>query len=245
VWPDEPYAPARGSFLRPVPLPAVDPDASPTCTVAINKQWIPFIIGALQQLVLQATWKTDDPAALLLVQQRAMTLINLFNCGSGELPFICVADFAVSANPFATWSIDSGCGEWDASFGYLGALCGPFSGHYFFAAQIIVVLDNPITLTGVEMTYTLAQGEYTTSGDFLQVYILDGTHHTVLASIRQDHLVDGDDLHLTFAGSVAGVDTLEFVVQSSERTSPTGDDGACVIGLVSISGSGLDPCGGE
>lgn len=76
MFPDSPYAVPRGSFERPVPLVFVDPCAEPTVTVRINRQWIPYVLGALQQLVLQATWKTDDPAALWLVQQRAMSLLS-------------------------------------------------------------------------------------------------------------------------------------------------------------------------
>jgi len=237
----------RGSFIPfhlPVPVPGVDPLSSQDVGICWADAWTPAILGALKALTRPETWTGSD-ADVAAAMQGAQDLLGGLTdgCGaSGGFPFLCVADFSTVANPFATWTIDSGCGEWDASFGYLGALCGPFSGHYFFASQIILTMDSPITLTGLDLSYTLAQGLYTTGGDFRQVYIADLTHSTVLASIRQDHLVDGDALHLNWAGSIAGVDSIEFVVQSSERETSGGDNGACSIGNVSISGNGTSPC---
>lgn len=78
MFPDSPFAVPRSSFERPVPLVLVDPDQSPTVCLSINRDWIPYILGSLKQLVLQTTWRTDDPDALNLVQARAMTLIAMF-----------------------------------------------------------------------------------------------------------------------------------------------------------------------
>lgn len=61
-----------------MPLVLVDPDESPTVCLQVNREWIPYILGALKQLVLQTTWDTSDPDALNLVQARAMTLIAMF-----------------------------------------------------------------------------------------------------------------------------------------------------------------------
>jgi len=77
MWPDEPYALGRGSFLRPVPPPLGEVDASPTKTVAVACEWLPYIRGSLMQLLLQASWDTNDPAQLLLAQERAFQLIDL------------------------------------------------------------------------------------------------------------------------------------------------------------------------
>jgi hypothetical protein len=78
MWPDSPYAVSVGSFRRPVPLVTVDPDIEPDVTVCFRREWLPYIVGSLQQLLLQSTWKTDDPAALNLAQARAQLLIALF-----------------------------------------------------------------------------------------------------------------------------------------------------------------------
>jgi hypothetical protein len=76
MFPDSPFATPRGSFERPVPLVLVDPCDDPSITVKIHRAWVPYVLGALQQLVLQATWDTTDPDALWLVQQRAMKLLS-------------------------------------------------------------------------------------------------------------------------------------------------------------------------
>lgn len=82
------------SFPRPLPLPVADPDASPARLISVNCGWLPYIRGALMQLTQQYTWPQDDPAAVLLAQQRAMTLIALFDeCAGENLPFACFWDF--------------------------------------------------------------------------------------------------------------------------------------------------------
>jgi len=79
MFPDEEFAPAVPSFPVPVPLPTTDPDADPSFSICINEQWIPYVLGAMQQLVLQATWDTQDTDELNLVQSRAMKLIAMFS----------------------------------------------------------------------------------------------------------------------------------------------------------------------
>lgn len=78
VFNDSIFATPRPSFERPVPLVLVDPWDAPLIYLKLNVQWMPYVLGALRQLVLQSTWDTTDPAALDLVQARAMSLINLF-----------------------------------------------------------------------------------------------------------------------------------------------------------------------
>lgn len=78
MWPNSPFAIPTSSFNSPVPLVNVDPDTGPFITVCFNKEWQPYIVGALKQLMLQTTWATTDPNQLNLVQQRANNLINLF-----------------------------------------------------------------------------------------------------------------------------------------------------------------------
>jgi hypothetical protein len=98
VYPDSAYASGRGSFLRPVPQPVSGPSDSPTQSVAINCDWLPYIRGALQQLLLQATWQPGLPG-LDITQGRAFNLIDLFQeCSSPEPPFICTYAFALSSD---------------------------------------------------------------------------------------------------------------------------------------------------
>lgn len=95
MFPDSPYAHPVSSFERPVPLVTVDPDADPVVTFSVNRDWIPYILGSLKQLVLQSTWKYTTQEELDLVQARAMDLLKIvglaFNgsgceCGCTEYP---------------------------------------------------------------------------------------------------------------------------------------------------------------
>jgi len=98
VFPDNPYSPPRGSFTTPVPPPLVDANAEPGISLFINCDWLPYVRGALQQLLLQSTWKVDTPAQLLLAQQRAATLISLLgDCESP--PYACFQSFLQLSEP--------------------------------------------------------------------------------------------------------------------------------------------------
>lgn len=86
MWGDNPFARPISSFQKPVPLVTVDPDDEPDYQVCFRKEWLPYIIGSLQQLLLQTTWKTDDKDALNLVQARAQLLISMFlNACEGDM----------------------------------------------------------------------------------------------------------------------------------------------------------------
>lgn len=84
MWPDSPFARPVSSFQTPVPLVTVDPDEEPDYQVCFRKEWLPYVIGSLQQLLLQTTWKTNDKDALNLVQARAQLLISMFLNACGD-----------------------------------------------------------------------------------------------------------------------------------------------------------------
>jgi hypothetical protein len=79
MWPDSDFPRPVSSFEQPVPLVGVDPDAEPAVSVSFNAKWLPYVVGALKQLVLQSTWRTDDPEKWGLEQFRAMTLLSIFS----------------------------------------------------------------------------------------------------------------------------------------------------------------------
>lgn len=239
--PDSPFNHPVSSFQRPVPPPTVDFDATPTCSVAISEQWVPYVVGALWQLVQPSTWQSDDPATVYLAQQRAMSLIAAFTCGTGELPFICLGNATSDPSPFATWTIDSGCGIWFSGFAYQGALCSG-GGHDFNQAAVIVTLDNPVTLTFLRMTFNMTKGHFTTPSGFDQVYLRDSTHGTLLAAIDQGSLVNGEDLTLEWAGAISGVSVVELVVTSDEFDDGGPASGACAIIALEMHGVGIAPC---
>jgi len=103
MWPNSPYAVPVSSFQRPVPLVLVDPCDDPAITVRINRQWVPYVLGALKQLVLQTTWDTNDPEALWLVQQRAMALLSCVVTAFNEPGCDCGCHKYTLSTDFITW----------------------------------------------------------------------------------------------------------------------------------------------
>lgn len=85
------FPPALPSFPFPVVPPDSDPDEGQLATVCFAASWMPFVLGALQQLTLQATWQGDDDA-VLLAQSRAQTLLAMFGAADGGCEdAICIA----------------------------------------------------------------------------------------------------------------------------------------------------------
>lgn len=166
MWPDEPFAEGRGSFLRPVLPPPFDPDATPVQTVHINCSWLPYIRGALQQLLLQATWDTDDPAVLQLAQSRAFNLINLFSeCDSLTLPYSCDFDIEGTADGLPWTCLDrtpdpTGCfSTFVPGSGFVSVLESFSSGEKWTRAEC-VLLFPPQHVTFVTVSYDLLKGSF-------------------------------------------------------------------------------------
>jgi len=82
VYPDSPYAVPVGSFRTPVPVPSSAPTDGTVRFVSLNCEWIPYVAGALKQLLLQTTWDTTDPTVLNRVQGQVFDLIAQFNCAT-------------------------------------------------------------------------------------------------------------------------------------------------------------------
>lgn len=68
---------ALGSFRAPVVPPDVEPTDAPLVSVCFNYDWLPFVLGALQQLTLQATWQTDTDEDRALAMRRGASLLQL------------------------------------------------------------------------------------------------------------------------------------------------------------------------
>jgi len=88
---NRPYAHPVGSFVSPVVPPDVEPAEDDKIQVCVSVAWLPYVMGALSQLTLQSTWKSDDPNVILLAQQRATYVIDQFNyqppCGDVQAPY--------------------------------------------------------------------------------------------------------------------------------------------------------------
>lgn len=79
---NQPFPPSVGSFQVPVEAPDSDPDDGDQVTICFAEAWLPFVLGALQQLTLQATWSGDE-ATVLLAQSRAMLLLSMVGSADG------------------------------------------------------------------------------------------------------------------------------------------------------------------
>jgi hypothetical protein len=89
VWPPSIFAVPVPSFVSPVLPPGVEPGASPFVTVCINELWLPYVRGALTQLLLQSTWGDPVQVNNETAQKQAAELIARFQsgqCGDLTLP---------------------------------------------------------------------------------------------------------------------------------------------------------------
>lgn len=136
MWPDSPFAKPVGSFRYPVPLVAVDPDVNPDVTVCFRREWLPYIIGSLQQLLLQSTWDTRDPDALNRAQGQAQLLVSMFiqGCPQDDLPVTFIGDemeYQMAICEQLRWNngVLQGlcCGEW-TDIGGIGGSGGSGAG---------------------------------------------------------------------------------------------------------------------
>lgn len=78
MYPDSPYAIPIGSFRTPQKPPTVDADKGDQIQVCFAREWLPLVLGALTQLLLEYTWRVSDPTDLDIVQQRVIGLMYLF-----------------------------------------------------------------------------------------------------------------------------------------------------------------------
>jgi hypothetical protein len=72
------YPRPYGSFSEPVAIPATEPDAGSQVCVQFGRNWLPYVLGALQQLLLQSTWIYTTKTELLEVQGSVFNLIAMF-----------------------------------------------------------------------------------------------------------------------------------------------------------------------
>jgi hypothetical protein len=107
VWdPQENWA-QQGSFVSQVTPPAADPNVEPLVCVSFAAEWLPYVVGALQQLMQPTSWATTDPAVLSLAQERSTDLIALIGTAGPCAPMIqlrgheCVLQYSLDAG--ATW----------------------------------------------------------------------------------------------------------------------------------------------
>lgn len=80
VYPPGGFPTPVGSFTQPVIPPGVDPTSGDLVYIGVNCAWIPYIAGALTQLLLESTWEVNTEEEFVIVQGQAISLIQLMNC---------------------------------------------------------------------------------------------------------------------------------------------------------------------
>jgi len=73
---------AYGSFRQPVLPPVTKPQEGDLVYIGVNCEWLPYIVGALTQLLLQSTWIVANDNELIDVWGRVSVLMSLFNCAT-------------------------------------------------------------------------------------------------------------------------------------------------------------------
>src|ERR1035437_3682795 len=88
MWdPLQPWS--RGSYNRPVPIPTSAPGDAPLLCLAVNAEWMQYVMGSLKQLMLPDTWGDSRDPLVEGAQAAANDLIALFAeatpCGSSDM----------------------------------------------------------------------------------------------------------------------------------------------------------------
>jgi hypothetical protein len=98
----------QGSFTAPVAVPGADPGDAPLICIEINAAWVPYVVGALMQLVQPTTWATTDPVAMTAVLTAATELIERVGtageCMAPAFRFTEGCVLQVSTDGGATWA---------------------------------------------------------------------------------------------------------------------------------------------
>ena len=253
MFPDEGYAPAVPSFPSPILPPISDPGASPTKTVAINCSWLPYIRGALLQLVLQSTWRTSDPDALTLAQMRAMTLISLFDeCSELVLPFSCDFDIESSADGLPFQLRPESCFDTSPLSAFtVGAGFTSVEAHDHCDNQQWTRAECEIFFTERHITFIvmgfdkLSGTYYTSPGDDINIIGWHGGGVVFVESRNSQVLGDGSGLSLGWVGD-ALLDQITLRVSCGVMSGSTSPGGGSIIRTARIDGyATVSLCGSE
>jgi len=253
MFPDEPFAEGRGSFLRPVPMPTVDPGAAPTQSVEVSCQWLPYIRGALMQLLLQASW-VEGSGDLDQTQGRVFNLIDLFTeCSSSEPPFSCLADFRTSASPFGTITIfwcpaSDAIGEYGGLTGYQGTV-GHAGADIYNGVTLDIVLDVAVHVTDVIIGFDVQKGEVTNNSSF-SIIAYDCQNSAIIGTpLTFAEMADGSGQTYHSGGTSALTNHIAVLVAASiDDADEPEPPGLVFMTTLRLNGTSVgDPCnpGGE
>jgi len=249
VFPDSPYAGATGTFKRPVLPPGVDPTATPSKTVTFSCNWLPYIRGALQQLLLQSTWQYSSQAALDLVQAQAATLISMFDECSGGSGYACSWDFTLSPGPWTDmgsvplWTPPS-TAVWSLFYGaWVDTDHSAGSGDDVRACDIGLVLSSPIHVGAMSFAFELQKGGLALSPANVGVQMWSAGFAASLFSSYGPvtGYADGSN-GFTLVQDVANVSIIRVLVTADYQHSIGALSGFARVPQIFLAGPGPAPC---
>jgi hypothetical protein len=108
----------QGSFEVGAIPPSSEPDAEPlVCLPAINQDWLPYVLGCLDQLRNPSTWLVADDDAMSIALLRATRLKQMIggraDCMPCTLVRLASCQLQTSCDDGATWTTATG---WDPGF---------------------------------------------------------------------------------------------------------------------------------
>lgn len=117
MWPERFLPTPVGSFVESVVPPTTDPSDEPLVCVSFNASWLPYVLGALSQLMNPASWETPDDNALQTTLSAATELLFMVgqggNCVTYELRFTAACGLEFSTDGGTTWT---GVTDWTTYF---------------------------------------------------------------------------------------------------------------------------------
>lgn len=161
------------------------------------------------QLLLQSTWKTDDPATLLLAQNRVSNLIDLFQeCGESVLPIAC---------PYPFFGGDEG--GWTPTIHATATSCGffgsAFSGTAFESCTVLPTgYDQLSVIKALNQRLDALTIKVTTGQAFTYEFYARSSDVSPYGSatlIASGSHIDGTDVEIT-VGAGLDVTALQIVL---------------------------------
>lgn len=235
------------SFKFPIVPPTTGPADSPTRSFSINCGWLPFIRGALYQLVQQATWKAATYDEVLLAQQQAMTLIAMFDECDEPLPFACPVDFEGGSpghwepvpQPIPPWNT-SQLGFFFGSVFQSSLIFRSDLNQYFTGIDMWWQLGAEYSLTDVGIRYSLTKGLFDASLNGNEIICYRGGTQVQRQNLASDTTADGTGaMTLSFAPTL--IDTVEIQMLCGFH-SGSDPGGTVFFDEAVIEGQGTAPC---
>jgi len=216
--------------------------------VTVSCQWLPYIRGALYQLLLQYTWTQDDPALVALAQQRANSLISFFDeCSSADIPFACFEDFILSAGP---WTNENVSPYSPAFFGVqsLGAgwvstdACASAFGDCKRGVFIIFQPGHTFTLTYFKTVIDMNKGPGTVPEES-GVYFYNGATQVHKEVYSDWSLIPEGTSEIVYSNPAGiTIDTILIQIICDDLLIGQTPDGGCHVLSAAYQGAGLTSC---